>query len=70
MARSRRSTGNWTPCAPSSTEGSRRTSDAFSRFRRDSAPRARYARAMNETERQSEERSWETAKTLAEALPY
>ena len=25
---------------------------------------------MNETERQSEERSWETAKTLAEALPY
>ena len=25
---------------------------------------------MQETERQSEERSWETAKTLAEALPY
>src|SRR5690606_16300618 len=25
---------------------------------------------MKETERQSEERSWETAKTLAEALPY
>ena len=25
---------------------------------------------MHETERQSEERSWETAKTLAEALPY
>ena len=28
------------------------------------------APVMNETERQSEERSWETAKTLAEALPY
>ena len=38
---------------------------------RDTAPIPRYlARVMNEIERQSEERSWETAKTLAEALPY
>ena len=40
-------------------------------FPRDTARIPRYlARVMNETERQSEERSWETAKTLAEALPY
>jgi len=30
----------------------------------------RYGRAMDEIERQSEERGWATAKTLAEALPY
>lgn len=40
-------------------------------FPSDTAAIPRYlAPVMNETERQSEERSWETAKTLAEALPY
>lgn len=40
-------------------------------FPRDTIPIPRYLpRVMNEIERQSEERSWETAKTLAEALPY
>ena len=42
-----------------------------STFTRDSRrPWGYRARTMIETDRQSEERGWETAKTLAEALPY
>ena len=42
-----------------------------STFARDSRrPWGYRARTMIETDRQSEERGWETAKTLAEALPY
>src|SRR5690606_32220452 len=65
----------WTISAATSTKpatcsATRRVSGP-SAFRRDSRARARYrARTMIETDRQSEERGWETAKTLAEALPY
>src|SRR5690606_27395495 len=55
---------------PAICSATRRVSRSVA-FRRDSRALARYrARTMIETDRQSEERGWETAKTLAEALPY
>jgi acetylglutamate kinase len=46
------------------------TSETVAVPRLPKAARVRYGRAMDEIERQSGERGWATARTLAEALPY